>query len=557
MKKFQFGVLFLLLLIVSNQLAKGFEYKPITPNTIYLFSPFWCKNVPPISYYDANNNFLYKDSSAYNLSPALAAIARTDSLCSLDTCFDWSNNAPTCNYDQYMRPFWSADTIYNETVLLLNPKNTKPDTTATGKLLYLPKKIISIKSFDGKTTFKEGVDYTYNGKIITKLKGSAMISLPINKVDDSIQSNQYYRQDHYTGLVYKQGKWVTVTYVPDRSDWKMTNFGYKGNLLPKTMAKLRAKQPVTIVAHGMSITRGYNVSGYAYDYVICPATAPYMHSYIDLMDYQLKKIFGYSGINTINASLGGANSDWLVKTARTHVAANKPDLVIIDMGMNDVWSCKANYTAFANNIKAAMDTVRKTNPDVEFILLGGMMIDRNYCMNWDGVTVKTIIRDLNAYQVELKKMETMGVANLDMTTMSDTIYARKAQYRNYGAKSVTTNEMHPNDFLARCYAQGLVALFDSTAVTGINTPTATKSYSMEVVPNPVLNGHFIVHLDKNITTENTNINIYELSGKAVASFTQNTESKDYEASDLNLTKGIYIFEANAGNKRSSKKVIID
>jgi acyl-CoA thioesterase I len=557
MKKIQFGAIIILLLTLSNLLVKGFEYKPITPNTIYLFSPFWCVNVPPISYYDANNNFICKDSSGYNVSPALAAFARTDSLCTMELYADWSENAPTCNYDEYMRPFWSADTIYNETVLMLNPKYTKTDTIATGKLLYLPKKIISVKSFDGKTTYKEGVDYTFNGKIITKLQGSSMISMLINKVNDSIQGNQYIKNGHYTGLVFKQGKWVTVTYMPDRSDWKMTNFGYKGNLIPKTMAKLRAKQPVTIVAHGMSITRGYNVSGYASDFVASPATAPYMHSYIELMDYQLEKIFGYKDINTINTSLGGANSDWLVKTARTHVAANKPDLVIIDMGMNDVWTCKANYTAFANNIKAAMDTVRKTNPDVEFILLGGMMIDRNYSMNWDGVNVNTIIRDLTAYQKELKNMETVGVANLDMTTMSDTIYARKAQYRNFGAKSVTTNEMHPNDFLARCYAQGLVAIFDSTAVTGINTPTATKSYAMEVIPNPVLNGHFIVQLDKNIITENTNINIYELSGKAVTSFTQNTESKDYEASDLHLTKGIYIFEANAGDKRSSKKVIID
>jgi lysophospholipase L1-like esterase len=556
MKKFQLTAFILLSLFAVKQLSKGKDFV-ITPNTV-LLSQSILPTTPqkPISYYDANNNFICSDSGGYTVSPALAVLARVDSS-NIEIYYDWTSNAPTCNYDQYMRPFWSADTIYNETVLMLTTSLSRVNAIATGKLLYTPSKILSVKSFDGSVAYQENTDYTVSGRTITKQASSNMQFMTVASVNDSDESNQYVKHGHFTGLIYKQSKWVNVTYIPNRSDWKMTNFGYKGNLLPKTMAKLRAKQPVKIVAHGMSITRGYNVSGYASDFVASPATTPYMHSYIDLMDYQLQKVFGYDSIKTINTSLGGKDSYWLVQTARTHTAANKPDLVIIDMGMNDVWTCKDNYTAYTNNIKAAMDTIRQTNPDVEFILLGGMMIDRNYCMNWEGVTVNTIIRDLNAYQIELKKMETMGVVNLDMTTMSDTIYARKAQYRNYGAKSVTTNEMHPNDFLARCYAQGLVALFDSTSVTASNTPTAVNTYSMDVIPNPVLNGHFIVDLDKNIASENANINIYELSGKAVASFTQNTESKDYEASDLHLTKGIYIFEANAGNKKASKKVIIN
>ncbi len=522
----------------------------VTPNTVI-------ESTMPISYYDANGKLLYTENGSYTLTPALAVKAVSDAPITFYP--DFTDNKPTCNYDEYMRPFWSADTVYSETVLLLNPRRTKTDTTAIGKLIYNPQKIISIKSFDGNTTYVEGKDYTVNGNVITKLKGSSMISLLGDKVDNLYQSNQYYKNGRYTGLVYKQGKWVCVTYIPDRSNWKGPIFGYKGNLLPKTMAKLKAKQPLKIVAQGMSITRGYNVSGYASDYVASPATAPYMHTYVELMNYQLKKLFGYDAIVSINASLGGQDASWAAKTASTHVAPLHPDLVIIDMGMNDVWTCKSNYSLFASYIKAAMDTVKLSNPDVEFILLGGMMMDKNFATNWDGVSIKTIVTDLYGYQNEYKKMETVGVANLDMTTMSDSIYERKAQYPNYGAKSVTVNELHPNDFLARCFAQGLVALLDSTATysNSVNTPVVNPATFIEVAPNPVIDGHFIIKISDDISSNDVMITVNDLSGKHIKSFIQSTKSKDYLASELNITNGIYIISAKAGNNESSQKIIVN
>ena len=45
---------------------------------------------------------------------------------------------PLCDLDEYMRPFWLSDTVYNETVLLFSA-NGKP---AEGRLLYGPSKNI-------------------------------------------------------------------------------------------------------------------------------------------------------------------------------------------------------------------------------------------------------------------------------------------------------------------------------------------------------------------------------------------------------------------------------
>ena len=539
----------IILTIVCLKTTKAIDFT-ITPNTIL-------ESSMPISYYDADNKLISSDNGGYTVSPALAVKAKVSSG-TVKIRPDWTTNEPTCNYNEYMRPFWSADTVYNETVLLLTRDTSTNNAVANGKLLFYPSKIISVKSFDGSITYQEGVDYTIKGTTITKTASSKMECMTTTSVDNAIQKNQYIKNNRLSGLVFKQGKWITVTYVPDRRDWKMKNFGFKGELLPKTLSKLKAKQPLKIIAHGMSITRGLNVSGYAEDDVACPPTAPYMRSYIELMNFQLKKIFGYDSISSINASLPGKDSYWLASTASTHVAPLHPDLVIIDMGMNDIWSCKEDYKAFANNIKTSMEAIRVVNPDVEFILLGGMMIDKNYALNWDGVNAGTIMKNLYGYQAELKKMETTGVANLDMTTMSDTIYDRKCQYRNYGAKSVTVNEMHPNDFLARCFAQGLVALLDSTTSSpnSVNSPSENNSAFIEVIPNPVIDDHFIVKIADEISADNVTITVHDLSGKQIKSLVQNTKSKDYQARELNLTKGIYIITAVAGDKKFSKKLII-
>ncbi|HEV3410911.1 MAG TPA: hypothetical protein VG101_00475, partial [Puia sp.] len=51
----------------------------------------------------------------------------------------------------------------------------------------------------------------------------------------------------------------------------------------------------------------------------------------------------------------------------------------------------------------------------------------------------------------LAGLEGPGVVMMDMTTLSDAIYARKK------AKDCIVNPLHPNDYLARWYVQGMLA----------------------------------------------------------------------------------------------------
>jgi hypothetical protein len=71
------------------------------------------------------------------------------------------------------------------------------------------------------------------------------------------------------------------------------------------------------------------------------------------------------------------------------------------------------------------------------------------------------------FLTQLKSIENTGIAVFDMTTLSDTIYKRK------GAIHCHSNSLHPNDYLARWYAQGLAELFNDGSTLN---KTAKKYY---------------------------------------------------------------------------------
>jgi len=329
--------------------------------------------------------------------------------------------------DQYMRPFWQSDTIYNETVLLYSV-NGKP---AEGKLLYQPDRILSVKSFDLHTTYTSGKDYSLNGNVMKRSSGSAMLY----RADTSFDTKKDLTWFN------TQSQWVVVTYT-HHDKWTGPIPAYKGNLLPITQENLHAKKPLKIVAFGMSITRGMNISSY-------DDVPPYMPCYVDLFARQLRKAYRYDDIKVYNAGLPGAAVDWGAQYADKYVNPTKPDLVIIDFGMNDFW--RLTPEQFKGYIEAIIRKVRAANPKVEFLLLSNMKFDPAYVLDSDKYKA-FYTGNLEGYSHVLAQMETNGVINLDMYAISDVIYTHKK------AKDCISNPLHPNDYLERWFAQGLVRL---------------------------------------------------------------------------------------------------
>jgi len=216
--------------------------------------------------------------------------------------------------------------------------------------------------------------------------------------------------------------------------------------------------------------------------------------------------------------------------------------------MNDFWSY--NASTFKAYMQAAIVKIKADCPDAEFMLLSNMLFDPEYLT--DPVTLKNYTDRMKGYNTALQSMETDGIIDLDMTTMSDSIYRRKKP------KDCVVNPLHPNDYLARWYAQGMVALLDSSSqLVESTSENAKQPIFFSVYPNPVSKGSFAFNISIPNSKNSTKFCIYDITGKLVTEFLQNVGTKEYSALEFQMTKGIYIIEAQQGTSTVSKRILIN
>jgi lysophospholipase L1-like esterase len=326
---------------------------------------------------------------------------------------------PACDLDQAMEPFWQGPKIQNEAVLMLS-ENGKP---AAGQLLFPPTRILSVWDYGLTTNYSDGVDYTVQGRTLVCTTSSRMPRVR----DEDLQKGEY--KWNVIG-----GKQVMVTYEHDDS-WTHELPEYTGGGLPNTMKKLRAHQPLTLVAYGDSITHGYGESRLSH-------IRPFEPPWPELVVHRLSEIYKDRHIQFYNSSQSGATSQWGRDYAQRMVNTLNPDLVLIAFGQNDFWSVSAN--TLATNITDIIHTVRGQNPRAEFLLISPVRFDPEYTTNsayWDAV---------GEYGKKMKAMIGPGVQFVDMTAISEWVYAAKKP------KDCMNDPLHPNDYFARWYAQCVV-----------------------------------------------------------------------------------------------------
>jgi lysophospholipase L1-like esterase len=117
----------------------------------------------------------------------------------------------------------------------------------------------------------------------------------------------------------------------------------RGAMIPKTLAKLRAGEPVTIVAWGDSVTVGDDASS-ADD------------TYARLFLTRLRQRFPKSTITLVNAGISGSNTGGRLPALKREVLDAHPDLVTIefvnDMSLPD-GTLRANWRKALDDIHAA------------------------------------------------------------------------------------------------------------------------------------------------------------------------------------------------------------
>ncbi|MFZ4507790.1 MAG: SGNH/GDSL hydrolase family protein [Fimbriimonas sp.] len=310
---------------------------------------------------------------------------------------------------------WEGRESYLEPVLISGPDSSQ----LSGQLLFTPTRVVSVQDDSLKTTYREGVDYTVKGREILMLPHSRMPHVP----DSSLEKGEY----KWNVLT---GKHVVVTYQ-HQADWKPDSQP-EPSALPRIQRRLASKQPVLVAAIGDSITLGIGTSGYG-------QLPPYMPTWPQLVVDGLKKHYRNPRVQLANAAMGGMTSDWGRETTPTMVATLKPDLVIIAFGMNDFWWMPPEL--LRENTEKMMASVRSESPECEFILIAPIPFDPIYASE------EQYRLRLASYAPALQNLKGAGVAVVDMHSVGEQLYKRKKP------KDLLSDPLHPNDFLARIYAQ--------------------------------------------------------------------------------------------------------
>ena len=362
-----------------------------------------------------------------------------------------------------MQNIFSGTTSVKETVMFLDKGDVK-------SLLYPIKSIVSVTSYDGKTTYEEGKDYVVEDGKLKVTENSAI---------KCITSEKYY--NHSGSIIQMNGKpmfwgesqvkiWqVSVTYEHDAA-WEGYVQESQLDVYQNFVKKLIAGEDVTVFFYGDSITYGA-CSTYA------EGVQPKQGAYAMLFTEALADLFGYkvTYINTglqasmvchpvpaaeygtgdrgtityVNTAIGGWNSNDGVtnfdKFVKEQVEKHGCDLFVIGYGMNDGGMAATQTKA---NVKKMIDAMYEIKPEVSVMIVSTMTPHSG--SNWDHASIQQQERQLDSLAKQLRK-DDKAVAVACVHSVSKAIQEHKT-FNDYSGNNIN----HPNDWFYRVYAQTLL-----------------------------------------------------------------------------------------------------
>lgn len=329
-------------------------------------------------------------------------------------------------------PFWLSHRMEDEPVLFVQEAG---QPVATGRLLFTPGTAPRITHPEGTPVYVEGQDYTWQPGTAT-IALTAASRIPF-KTAAQMQPPPGSPQS-LRGLLWSEGRFfhdlqVLVTY--EHADtWPDTP---PVERLPRSLGRLRARLPFTVVTLGDSITEGYNASGFAKS-----KAPPFQPAYPQLVADLLRQRFS-ADVTLVNLGVAGTKADWgLGQVAR--VAAAKPHLVILAFGMNH----GEPAAAFEAVMRRLRDAVQTACPEADLVLVASMT----------GNPRAFATDHFLGYRAALGRLEAEQVALADVTTPWLELLKRK------GFADLSGNHFnHPNDFGHRLYAQVIGRLFPAAA----------------------------------------------------------------------------------------------
>ena len=339
----------------------------------------------------------------------------------------------------YIKPFDEGETIYYETILPLEGENIQT--------LFPIEEVIAVTNYGLDVVYQEGKDYL--------IKDKKLVIIPNGRIKTTPVDEYYIKEEGVSPFVLNQEVckykfkeerflfWAEVDYFSKRQititykhkvDYCLFKQQNQKSQLSRFFKKLEAKETPTILFYGDSITVGCNSSGTEFG----GNTKPHAKPWPEMVTDYLKEIY-QADINYVNTAVGGTLTEWGVENVEERVNKYHPDLLVLAFGMNDGPLSKEEHT---KQIKEIIDKVRDKNPECDVILISTTV------PNFES---KPHNFSLLGYKDEYQKLNIPNLCFVNMTDAHISLLKRKA-FRDMTGNNIN----HPNDFLARSYAQNIL-----------------------------------------------------------------------------------------------------
>ena len=331
-------------------------------------------------------------------------------------------------------PLWRSQASDREPVLFILEEGKQ---LATGKLLFIPSEKFQITHPDLNMKYEEGKDYTWKpGTNIIELTFTSRIPFKTaaQMMPPKGSPNMFATVLHSEGRFFHDLQ-VQVSYWHKTDPWPV-EMKPQPEQLTRVLAKLRAKQPIKLVALGDSITQGFNASGFKES-----LAEPYQPAYPQLVANTLQKRFG-SKVTLVNFGVAGTEAGWGVEMV-PKVTAEKPDLVFLAFGMNDGGGYDKKMTKMRDDVIAQ-------NPDADIVMVSPMTMNPLFA-GAEGFVWKA------KFLGELVK-ENMALADVTAPWIQ---VLKKKNFSDISGNNVN----HPNDFGHRLYAHVILELLPVKPIT--------------------------------------------------------------------------------------------
>lgn len=366
---------------------------------------------------------------------------------------EWGNDLRKA----YLKPYWYTREIYNETGAIIGADGEV-------ELMYTPTEIHSIRSYDLKTTYTEGVDYTVEGK---KIKRIPTGSLPYWKIEEyyretpdpdlrnqygsvlPIAIDKYTIESEYKDLLageryleysdnnsFITSKQIAVTYRHN----DIYSFDYpkaQQDKLQHVLSKINQHQDVNVAVYGDSVSVGCNASGTSYGGNI----TPHMPHAWDMVKEWVEDKYDINFNVDIKGEGGWQISDCLNNyDRRLSGKQGGYDLMILRIGGNDGGTSEILYKG---QLRGLLDAFFTEYKDASVIIVSPEQ-PNSQAAGWTGN-----VPYIEGYEEDLIESYGGNVALAKVQTFSWWTTRNGKKERDWLANNIN----HSNDFMIRSYAQ--------------------------------------------------------------------------------------------------------